>query len=104
VVVVVGGVLRGRVPVVEVDRHRADGERGEEALEPLDPVRHAEADVLPRLQPDGLEVPGELVDASAELGVGPALVAAHECLALGDSRPHRLPEVGEVERLRYGPL
>ena len=86
------------VAVVHVDRHRAQLERGEHALEVLVAVVHPQADVVGR--PDA--VPGERMGEPGrplvELPVGEAYVAVHDRLPVRHGVGDRLEQVGEVER------
>ena len=84
------------VAVVDVDRHCADLEAGEERLDPFGAVHRVDRDVITRPDTDRRKVIGESVRSLVELGVGPALIAGDQRGAVRRGIGHFLEQIGEV--------
>ena len=69
--------LVGAVAGVDVDEDGADLRGGVLGQRPLRAVRRPDADPVTRLHPDREQRPGQIVDVSAQLGVGPPLPLRH---------------------------
>ncbi len=85
------------VAVVDVHGHGADLERGEHALQVLDPVVQVERDVVARADAEIPEVVRQPVDPIVGLGVGEADVSLDQRFAVGNGVDDAFPEIGEVE-------
>ena len=86
------------VAVVDVDRHRAELERGEHALRGTrSSCRGSSATWSPAPTPRAASACARRVGALVGLGERQAPVAAHERLVVGHGVGDPLPQVGEVE-------
>ena len=85
------------VAVVDVDPDGPQLEDGPGGLDPLDRVVGVDPDVVPRPDPLGGQVVGQLVGPRLHLGVGAPLAVGDEVLPFWIGVDGRLEQVGEVE-------
>jgi hypothetical protein len=97
-VVVEVGQLVVEVLVVDVDRHGPRLEAAVERVDPLDPVRRVDGDVVAGPHPERDQVVGQPRRALVDLGVGVVPVDGGDGDPVGDDVRHGLEDVGEVER------
>ena len=86
-----------QVPVVDVDGHGAELDRGEQRRHGLDGVAGVEADVAAGADPLGGQVVGQAVGLVFELAVGDLAVAADQRDPLGEGVDGMLEQVGHVQ-------
>ena len=97
-VVVEVGQLVVEVLVVDVDRHRPRLEAAVERVDPLDPVRRVDRDVVAGRTPERDQVVGQPRGAVVDLRVGVVAVDGGDGDPVGNGVRDSLEDVGEVER------
>ena len=85
------------VAVVDVDRHRAELERGDHPFQVLHPVVQVDRHVIACADAVCCKQIGQAGGAGVGLGEGEAALAADERFVIGDGVGDPFPQVGQVE-------